>query len=215
MYNAIVFDFDGVICEGIPWHDEVFMKTFKSIGINLDLEYLHTKIGKTVKQVITDILEDANVKLDIDELVKEHIENTYNVYNEKAVIPDGLIDFLQNCKKVGLKIGIASGSPSNILKMVLNKFGINEYFEVIIGGEMISKGKPDPEMIQKALDSMGIEPSRAIAIDDARSGIIAAKKINMLAIGYLEHSKKEIEEADINVYHFKDIEIDEIIKSLI
>jgi len=104
-------------------------------------------------------------------------------------------------------IGVASSTYSDILQLILEKFGIQKYVSVIIGGESITKGKPDPEMLTCALQKLGIAGQEAFAIDDARSGIIAAKALSMYAIAYLQYSRKPISESDMAVMDFNEIDL--------
>ncbi len=203
--KAIVFDFDGVITDGIPFHDQAYSKTFETYGLNVPLEELHSMIGSTSKQVFEKIFSSRDLATDPEEASREHAAMLFNLYKEKAEMPEGLVGFLQHCKEKGLHIGLSSSTHSNILKAVLEKFQISNYFTAVVGGEGVSKGKPDPEMILKALDVLNVQPEDAIAIDDAKSGILAAKSINMYAIAYLNYSKIEIPQADINVYNFEEI----------
>ena len=211
MYKAIVFDFDGVITNGIPFHDQAYLKIFKRHGINITTDQLHTKIGLTIREVISQIFKEFSIKANINDLVEEHRIILYELYKKNANIPEHLIEFLESCNRNNLQIAVSSSTNSNILKMVLQKFNIGNYFNVIVGGEDIEKGKPNPEMIEKALKKLKIEPKCAIAIDDAKSGIIAAKKIYMYTIAYLKYSKNKITEADINVNNFNEINIDKIV----
>ncbi|NCU38152.1 HAD family phosphatase [Candidatus Saccharibacteria bacterium] len=181
------------------------MQTFKNYGVTVPIEELHSKIGSTNKQVFEQCFSDRGVPVDIENIVDEHEDILFTLYKDKAELPEGLKDFLEACKKNDLLIGLSSATNSKMLKIVLEKFGISTYFDVVIGGESVSKGKPDPEMIQKALEKLHVRPEQAIAIDDARSGIIAAKSIDMFTIAYLKFSKQEIPEADSSVWEFNDI----------
>lgn len=211
MYKAIVFDFDGVITDGIPFHDQAYIEVFGKYGIKITIEQLHKKIGLTIKEVIAQIFDEFSIKEDINKAVEDHKKILYRLYKENATIPEHLTDFLEACKRNHLKIAIASSTYSNIVEMILKKYKIDNFFNVIVGGEDITKGKPNPEMIEKALKELNIDSKYTIAIDDAKSGIIAAKKINMYTIAYNRYSQKVISEADINVNNFNEIKMDSIV----
>lgn len=214
MYKAIVFDFDGVITDGIPFHDKAYLKIFQKNEIDISLKKLHKKIGLTISQVISQVFDEYSKKTDINSLVEKHGQILYELYLKNSIIPEYLIDFIKSCKKNDLGIAVASSTNSKIIQMVLKKFNIANYFNVVIGGENIEKGKPNPEMIEKALKKLEIDSKYAIAIDDVRAGILAAKSISMYAIAYLKYSEKNISEANINVRNFNEIGIDKIVMDL-
>jgi HAD superfamily hydrolase (TIGR01509 family) len=211
MYKALIFDFDGVIVNGIPFHDEAYIKTFEGIGLDITIEHLHTKIGLTVKEVISSILRDKNVEADIPKLVQNHHELLVDLYNTKSYITSDIKPFIETCIENNLKLALASSTSSDILNMVLDKFSLHRYFSAVIGGEQVSKGKPNPEMLLKALTEISVNSQETIAIDDARSGILASKEIGMYSIAYLKYSKINILEANTNVFDFKDIDFKKIL----
>ena len=64
----------------------------------------------------------------------------------------------------------------------LIRAGIDSYFDSVVCGDMVKKAKPDPEIYQKACESLNIEPEKAMALEDAPKGIIAAKRAGMYAV---------------------------------
>ena len=206
-YKGIIFDFDGVITDSIPFHDEAYLKVFKTVGLQIPLELLHTKIGMTAKEVITGICRDFRLRASTDALTDLHHRILFDIYSKKAKPSPHLKTLIVQFSDMNARIGVASSTNSDILKHVLKKFSIQQYFSVIVGGEKIQKGKPNPEMIMCALDKLNLKASDAIAIDDARSGIIAAKSINMYTIAYLHYSKTPIPESDMSVNDFNKLDV--------
>jgi beta-phosphoglucomutase len=206
MYKAIVFDFDGVITDGIPFHDQAYLNIYRSLGLDVSMDYLHTKIGQTPAEVLNGIRDKFHISFDAQELMKQHHAEVFKLYQSRAVPSPNLGKFLAKCQQAGLVLGLASSTHSEILNMVLNKFHIKEYFTIIIGGEAVSKGKPDPDMIRQALSKLKINAENSIAIDDAQSGLDAAKSIGMFTIAYTPYSKVVPTNADMMVKDFLDVD---------
>lgn len=204
MIHAIVFDFDGVIVDGVPLHDQAYLQTFQELGLSVPLEQLHTKIGKTSREVIAEILHEQGSDANQATAILRHSELLVQLYEQAPLAPH-LEAFLQRVQANGIRMALASSTGSQILKSVVGRHHIANYFAGYVGGEMITKGKPDPEMIQKALNLLGCTPQDALAIDDAPSGIAAAKALQMKTIGYTFFSKKPLDEADAVVDDFLDI----------
>jgi HAD superfamily hydrolase (TIGR01509 family) len=206
-YKGIIFDFDGVITDGIPFHDEAYVKVFKTVELNIPLELLHTKIGMTPKEVITGICRDFKLRASTNALTDMHHRILFDLYSKKAKPSPHLKALILQFSHMNALIGVASSTNSDILKHVLKKFNIQQYFSAIVGGEEIQKGKPNPEMITRALEKLDIKATDSIAIDDARSGIIAAKSINMYTIAYLHYSKTPIPESDMSLNDFNKLDV--------
>ena len=64
----------------------------------------------------------------------------------------------------------------------LIRTGIDAYFDSVICGDMVKKAKPDPEIYQKASESLGIQPENCMAFEDAPGGILSAHQAGMRVI---------------------------------
>lgn len=208
MHKAIIFDFDGVITNGIPFHDRAYLEVLKNYGVTVSMDYLHSKIGMTPREVLTAIVREHNVPVDPDLITRQHLDLTTKLYRNEAEPTPHLADFLERCQQAGLLIGVASSTHSDILTTVLEKFGVRNYFSGLIGGESVTKGKPDPDMIRQVLVQLDVPAPQAIAIDDAQSGIDAAKSLKMYTIAYAPYSHKVPANADMTIDDFLEIDFD-------
>jgi len=206
-YRGAIFDFDGVITDGIPLHDEAYSEVFRALALAVPLDLLHTKIGMTPREVIADICRAFHRSIHLEEVVAQHHDILRELYAAKAKPAPHLQEFMDRLHTAHVPIGVASSTSSDILQLILEKFGIRKYVSVIIGGEAITKGKPDPEMLTCALQKLSIPGQEVFAIDDARSGIIAAKALSMYTIAYLQYSRKPISESDASVMDFDEIDL--------
>ena len=83
-------------------------------------------------------------------------------------------EILEFAKKHGLSIGLATSSSAEYALENLRSAGIYDYFDGYVCGNMVKKSKPDPEIYLKACAAIGINPSEAVALEDAPSGIASA-----------------------------------------
>ncbi len=189
--QAIVFDFDGVITDGIPLHDEAYQKVFVDAGT---------------------ACEEFDIEAEAENLLQRFHSILYKLYLRKAKPAPVLEDFLGECEEQGISIAVASSTSSQILEAFLSKFNLLPYFESIVGGDMIDKGKPNPEMIETALERIGFSGEDAVAIDDSQAGITAANKLNMYTIAYTRYIEGELQGAEEYVSDFSEIDIEEMVK---
>jgi len=127
----------------------------------------------------------------------------------QEVLPDvcKVLDFLSEEKQ-----GIALGSASKNARMILNKVSLINQFEVIVDGNDVTKGKPNPEVFLNAATALNIEKEHCIVFEDSVAGIQAANAAGMISIGIGAGSV--LHEADYVFKDFRGIDID-FIKQLI
>ena len=78
---------------------------------------------------------------------------------------------------------LAIGSSSKNTQQILKQLGLGDFFDAVADGTMITKSKPDPEVFLLAASMLGVSPENAIVIEDAESGVRAAKAGRFRAIG--------------------------------
>ena len=91
----------------------------------------------------------------------------------------GVKELLQYLKASCVKVALASSTRSAVVRQELTDAGLIEYFEVVIGGDMVSRSKPQPDIFLKACEKLGVEPEEAFAIEDSYNGIRAAAAGNL------------------------------------
>ncbi len=95
-----------------------------------------------------------------------------------------------------MNIKVAIGSSSRNAKRILRNIGLFDDFEAISDGTNISRSKPDPEVFLKAAEMLNILPSESAVIEDALSGIEAAKNAGMLAFATGDAKSSPIKDYD-------------------
>lgn len=200
--KGFIFDLDGVIVDTAKYHFLAWKKLAQSIGVNFTEAENEQLKGVSRIKSLEKILKWGNKTISEDEFVKlMALKNkdylTYiNKMNEEEILPDvpETLNFLIENNQ-----GIALGSASKNAQTILQKVNLLDKFEVIIDGNNVEKGKPNPEVFLKAASALGIKPNRCIVFEDSVAGIQAANRAEMISIGIGE--EKVLHEAD---YVFKD-----------
>mgnify|MGYP003272422109 CR=1 FL=1 len=104
------------------------------------------------------------------------------VKREGLPIKTGVYELLDYLKQVGFKIGLASSTSVAGVRSHLKEAKIEDYFQVIVGGDMVTNGKPDPEIYLRACRELGVVSENAIAIEDSHNGIRAAHAAGMKTV---------------------------------
>ena len=203
-----LFDLDGVIVDTAKYHFLAWKKIAKNIGYDLTHKDNEQLKGISRQDSLNIILDLANVTINL-EVFNHYLIQKNNDYliliqsiSPNDILP-GILEALTFLKERGIKIGL--GSASKNAKIILQKLQLMDYFEVIIDGNMVIKGKPDPEVFLKGSTALNVPNDRCVVFEDAFAGIIAAKKAGMTAIALGD--KKFFSNADFCFSNFTQLNI--------
>lgn len=205
-FKSIIFDLDGVICFTDKYHYWAWKKAVAYLNVDFNEEINNRLRGVSRMDSLNIILE--NYHGEVSEEEKERICETKNdMYREMLEdmsmkdLSKDVLDTLVQLKGYGVKIAI--GSSSKNTKLILSKLGIIDLFDAIADGNDIVKSKPDPEVFLKAAEKIGEQPDNCAVVEDAISGIEAAKAGGFYAIAISDATKSPL--ADRTIKKLSDI----------
>lgn len=185
--KAIIFDLDGVVVDTAKYHYQAWRKLAEELGFAFGMNQNERLKGVSRMQSLEIVLEVGGMT-GINEEMKQELADRKNGYylemiseiNESEILP-GIFEFIRELKKEGYKIALGSASKSG--RMILEKLGLADQFDVIVDGNLVERAKPDPEVFVKAAEKMGVPCSECIVIEDAAAGIEAALAGGMKCVG--------------------------------
>ena len=128
----------------------------------------------------------------------------------------GVRTLLRNLDAGGYKQAVASSAPLKNIHLILDTLTITDFFNTIISGEEVARGKPHPEAFLKAAKVMSLVHSRCLVIEDAVAGIEAAKSVGMKAIGVTNTlAGGKLASADLVVRSLEEVDLKTIARLLI
>lgn len=209
--RAFIFDMDGVIIDSEPLHSKIKLKTLQKYGLVFSEERLTAYMGRSTKELFSDVLQESGRKdIDIQEMVDYKHHAYLEVFDDDAVEPiDGISWLLEKLKADGVKTGLASSAGRVIIDAVLNRFGFCDAFDAVVSGAELKRSKPDPEIYIITAERLGVKPAECVVLEDAASGIAAAKAAGMYCIAYRNPNsgKQDLSKADEIVSSVRDIDI--------
>lgn len=187
MLEAVIFDMDGVIIDSEPFWRQADIITYAKAGISLtdDMCRQTTGLG-TIESISYWYHRYPWDNISFDEIKESLFSNVISLVKEHGIINAGVTDLLTFFEKKGLKIGLASSSPPELLDLVVTKFGIKNRFQVIHSSDQESHGKPHPAVYLGAAAKLEVTPSRCLAFEDSFNGLLSAKSAQMKAVAVLE-----------------------------
>ena len=183
MLKAVIFDVDGTLLDT----ERIYMQAWKDaaaeLGYVMTDELLH-KTRAVDAKVAARIFEEeigngfsyAETRPIRVRIAEEIIER------ESPILMPGVLEQLEYLKSKGVRLAVASSTNTKTTKEHLALSGILEYFEVVVGGDMIEKGKPNPDIFLKAAQLLGEAPEDCIVVEDSPAGIRAGNAAGMKAV---------------------------------
>ena len=204
--KGIIFDLDGVIIHTDHYHYLAWEKMASQFHLSFDEMLNHKLRGISRMDSLNTIIEYNKASFSYEQ--KEMMADIKNTYYQSFLdelteedLDKEIKETLDELKAKGFKLAI--GSSSRNAKRILKNIGLIDFFDAISDGTNIEKSKPDPEVFLKAAERLGLNPESCCVIEDADSGIQAAKNAGMLAIGY--GSAKNSEQTDVKLETFSDL----------
>ncbi|MEN6595272.1 MAG: beta-phosphoglucomutase [Clostridiaceae bacterium] len=204
--STVIFDLDGVLIHTDEQHYEAWKALCDRLGIQFDRERNHLFRGVS-RMACMDLLERWN-SAPFTEAQKAGYANWKNEryrallenLSKASVAPD-TFDTLAQLRRRGYQLAI--GSSSKNARFILERTGLMPYFDAVADGTQIVNSKPDPEVFLLAASQLAVNSAECIVVEDAASGLAAAKAANMITVGIGEAAK--LPQADFCILELKEI----------
>ncbi|MFB9277119.1 HAD family hydrolase [Cohnella cellulosilytica] len=208
MIQAFIFDMDGVLIDSEPLHFAGDIDTMKHLGEEITQEELERFVGTTNPEMWAIIRAERGLSQTVEEIIAYQLAGKIKALEESAYEPiDGIPELLEELKRRGIPVGLASSSAREFILAVLAKFGIASYFSCVVSGEEVARGKPAPDVYLEAARQLGADPRGCVVLEDSRNGILAAKAAGMTCIGYVNENSgnQDLSAADRVVRSIREI----------
>lgn len=174
-FKAVVFDMDGVIFDSERLVIECWKEVADKYGI-ADVESTCNKcLGVNAASSKQIFLDRYGQDFPYDEYKAEMSALYHSKYDGgRLPLKKGVKELLSFLKEQKIRVGLASSTRKAVVTQELRDAGIIDYFDVVVGGDMVTKSKPEPDIFLKACEELGVSPTEAFAIEDSYNGIRAA-----------------------------------------
>ncbi len=210
MIKAVIFDMDGVIVDSEPLNDQHKALFLKELGIETAGQDVWQQFhGMNSRDAWSKLKTDYGISHDLEYLIERGQASYIDFLNALSEIPivPGVGRLIKELKKSGHRLAVGSSASPGRVDLVLKKLDLMKYFEVVVHGNEVKHGKPDPELFLLAASKLKMKPAECLVIEDAEAGVKAANAANMKCIGFsgLPHNHEDLSAADLIVTSFNEL----------
>jgi HAD superfamily hydrolase (TIGR01509 family) len=214
MIRALVFDFDGLILETeLPVYQS-WLELFQKYGLDLPFELWALNIGTSegyfdpVSELERKFGQDGNLA---SEIIRRR-ERELELIGDQPPMP-GVKGYLEDARRLGLKVGLASSSSCEWVEGHLGRLGLLGFFDVIRAKDDVAITKPDPALYRKTVQMLGVLPSQAIAFEDSPNGILSARRAGLFCVAIPNSltSQTDTSQADLVLSSLEELPLEQLI----
>jgi beta-phosphoglucomutase-like phosphatase (HAD superfamily) len=185
--RAVLFDMDGVLIEAKEWHYDALNRALELFGLTISrFDHLTTFNGLPTRRKLEILTLERGLPQELHEFINELKQD----YTMELVCtqcrPLFIHEYaLSKLRANGFKIAVCSNSIRQTVDEMMAKANLAKYLDFVISNSEVKHGKPSPEMYQKAMAFLEVEPVECLIIEDNENGIRAARAAggNLLVVG--------------------------------
>ena len=181
--KAVIFDVDGTLLDT----ERIYMQAWKDAAAELGYEIADELLRKTRAINVKDAARIFETEIgngfsyDKTRVVRVRIAEEI-IQRESPILKPGVTELLAFLQEKRIRLSVASSTHLKGTKEHLSESGILEPFEVVVGGDMVTKGKPNPDIFLKAAELLHLAPEECLVVEDSPAGIRAAHAAGMKAV---------------------------------
>ncbi len=176
---------DGVIIDSEPIHQQLEDEMFAEQNFHITEDEHKDFVGTSTIDMWTKIGKKHKLTKSPQELLMSGREMFWKALEEdKVPLVEGALDLIKLFYNNNFLVHVASSATRPTVDKVLGYFNIKKYFKYRIGGDEVSKSKPEPEIFMKSAKQSNSSPKNCLVIEDSGNGVAAAKAAGMFCIGF-------------------------------
>ncbi len=198
MIKGVLFDMDGVLVDSEEYIAKAAVEMFRREGLEVKEEDFIPFVGSGEDRYLGGVAEKYGLTIDINDAKVK----TYKIYGELVegeLSPlSGVLDFIEKAKLKGLKLAVATSADKIKMEINLGNIGISkDTFDATVNGLEVERKKPFPDIFKLAAEKIGLKPQECLVVEDAVSGVEAAKSAGAMCLGLMtSFTREELAQAD-------------------
>ena len=178
-FAAVIFDLDGVLADSEPWWNEIDAKLLGEYGVIYRGDYHRNVLGVSYRLAVEFYKKAFGLSVPTEELMRRRGEIAEEFFAKRIGLFPSTRSTLEELRQMNRRLAVATSSVSASARPFLDRHRLTAFFDVIVTGEEIERGKPAPDIYLRAAEKLGVPAGACLVIEDALSGIAAGKAAKM------------------------------------
>lgn len=174
--KGFIFDMDGTMVDNMMVHHRAWQRKLAELGLEMSLEEVRQNIHGINEEILERIFGNRFTIEERRRISKEKEAAYREIFLPELKLLDGLTEFLKSASEKGIAMSIGTAAPAENVDFVLDNLNLRHYFKSVVHAGQVSKGKPDPEVWEKAATGMGVDLEQCIVFEDSPTGAEAARR---------------------------------------
>jgi len=187
--HAVIFDVDGVLVDSYQAHLESWQALAAQSGIEFSEADFADSFGRTSRDIIRTYWNRHLSDVDILALDQQKEAIYRRIVQRHFPAMDGATDLIQSLAAAGFRLALGSSGPPENVNLALERLGAKKLVNVVVTGNDVKHGKPDPEIFLIAARKLDVSPQQCVVIEDAPAGVAAAHAADMAVLILLSRGR--------------------------
>lgn len=179
---AFVFDLDGTIADTEPLAKQAWAQALSRYGRTLDPETVEAMFGLRLLESSVLVRNRFGLAVSPQALGRQRDEAFFALVRGRLEPMCGARELLEALASRGVACAVATSGHSRHAAEVLRELGLEGFFSVVVTGDQVLRGKPEPDIFALAAQRLATPPSRCWAVEDAPNGVESARRAGMRVI---------------------------------
>jgi HAD superfamily hydrolase (TIGR01509 family) len=195
--GAVIFDMDGVIIDSEPLWSKAEQQLLARRNLGYSPQLKAVMMGLDSSEAVGFLIRHYDLQESVGDVVEERNQLIAELFKEHLKPVPNVLELLRSMRDSGIKTGLASSSPKELVDLALGRLNITGLFDLILNGDQVARGKPAPDIYLMAARELGVSHENCLVIEDAPHGVAAAKAAGMCCLA-ISASASETELAAAN-----------------
>lgn len=205
--EAVLFDLDGTLVDSMWMWKEIDIEFLGRFGYDCPDDLQREIEGMSFSETAAYFKKRFMISMSLDEIKACWVQMSIDKYRKEVPLKRGVLEFLQYCKKNGIRAGIATSNGRDMVDAVIESLKIGQYFQVVATACEVENGKPEPDIYLEVARRLSVAPESCLVFEDIPAGIMAGKRAGMTVLAVddefsrdLDREKKELADGFIRDY---------------
>jgi len=189
---AVVFDLDGLLVDSEPLQAWAWYEYVARFGAVMTPDVLGRMLGLRAVDAVKIPIEMLDLPVDEETALRERDDIFLAAVPGAIQAHAGAQELIAELKRRGIPSALATSGHRRYVDLALASAGLTGLFDQEVTAELVTRGKPHPDVYLRAAELLGVPADDCLALEDAPNGVIAAKAAGMRCIAIPgEHGSRE------------------------